>query len=262
MKGFKMIFDFSKIKIGGWIPDLPDIRDFLGLPEKLIRQLRRVPERYDLLEYLPYSHNQTTLGSCVMQGCCTGSELLDKKIDRNYIALSVLMGYFEARKRLGKEYINQDSGAYIRDGIKVLNKIGVCSLELWPYEVEKFTQEPPAECYESAKKHKLIEYRRLLNLSDIKAAIFSGSPVVAGFTLYESFMDDNTAATGEVQMPEQDESVIGGHCMLIVGYEADYFIVVNSWGAEWGHNGLCYVPYDYLPMMDDMWMMSKINYNQ
>ena len=41
---------------------------------------------------------------------------------------------------------------------------------------------------------------------------------------------------------------IGGHAMLIVGYNDDkqWFIVRNSWGNKWADNGYCYIPYDYI----------------
>jgi hypothetical protein len=36
--------------------------------------------------------------------------------------------------------------------------------------------------------------------------------------------------------------------MLCVGYsdEDQVFVVRNSWGSDWGDEGYCYIPYDYL----------------
>ena len=42
-------------------------------------------------------------------------------------------------------------GAEIRDGIKSVNKDGVCHETDWPYDVDKFTEKPPRDCYLSAK---------------------------------------------------------------------------------------------------------------
>lgn len=40
----------------------------------------------------------------------------------------------------------------------------------------------------------------------------------------------------------------GGHCMCVIGYD-DYkeggaFQIMNSWGSEWGNNGVAWVPYN------------------
>lgn len=46
----------------------------------------------------------------------------------------------------------------------------------------------------------------------------------------------------------QPAASVGGHAMVIVGYNAsqDYFIVKNSWGAGYGHAGYLYLSYDYI----------------
>jgi hypothetical protein len=36
-----------------------------------------------------------------------------------------------------------------------------------------------------------------------------------------------------------------GHAVTIVGYNADGFIIKNSWGSRWGNNGYATVSYDY-----------------
>jgi C1A family cysteine protease len=53
-----------------------------------------------------------------------------------------------------------------------------------------------------------------------------------------------------------NETDLGGHAMCCVGYdmEKQMFIVRNSWGTEWGDNGYCYFPFEYLVYFgDDFW---------
>jgi C1A family cysteine protease len=56
-------------------------------------------------------------------------------------------------------------------------------------------------------------------------------------------------------MPTRLDKCLGGHAMLVVGYFEDsrHFIVRNSWGPSWGHDGHCYVPYHYLLEGDLAW---------
>ena len=56
----------------------------------------------------------------------------------------------------------------------------------------------------------------------------------------------STTTTGVVSMPKNTEVLIGGHAMMLVGYDKSNFIVRNSWGDKWGDGGYCYVPYNYL----------------
>ncbi|MBK8833955.1 MAG: hypothetical protein IPO29_03580 [Anaerolineae bacterium] len=57
----------------------------------------------------------------------------------------------------------------------------------------------------------------------------------------------------------------GRHAMLCVGYSDvdQVFIVRNSWGADWGVKGYCYMPYNYLMSKKlndgDCWMLRSAN---
>ena len=72
------------------------------------------------------------------------------------------------------------------------------------------------------------------NLLDIKNTILNHGPVVMGTDWYHSMMTPD--ANGQVHV---SGSVAGGHCYLIIGYEAatDLYLIHNSWGSGWGHNG-------------------------
>jgi C1A family cysteine protease len=87
---------------------------------------------------------------------------------------------------------------------------------------------------------------------------------VFGFTVYQSFEGDVVAKTGVLPMPAKNESVIGGHAVMAVGYDdaKSAFIVRNSWGNAWGLKGYFYMPYDYITdtnLADDFWTISSVN---
>lgn len=70
----------------------------------------------------------------------------------------------------------------------------------------------------------------------MQGCIAGGYPFVFGFTVYESFESEQVAQTGIVPMPAPGETVVGGHCVVAVGYDDSKrtFIIRNSWGTGWG----------------------------
>ena len=101
-----------------------------------------------------------------------------------------------------------------------------------------------------------------VDLQAMKHCLAEGYPFVFGLALFESF--DMARRLGRVPLPSEEEwgrESHGGHAMLCVGYKdtAQVFIVRNSWGADWGDNGYCYIPYAYMTNPDfisDVWKVS------
>jgi C1A family cysteine protease len=184
-------------------------------------------------------------------------EYLDRKMDGNYSDVSRLFIYYNERKIEGT--VNEDSGAYIRDGIKTLAKEGVCSEDLWPYIIGKFARKPGPECYEAALSNRVSLYQKLSGTDDMLACLADGYPVVFGIPIYESFESAEVERTGIVPIPAQDEIMLGGHALCAVGYDMDkkWFIVRNSWGENWGDKGYCYIPFEYMKQGSDFWTIRK-----
>jgi len=90
----------------------------------------------------------------------------------------------------------------------------------------------------------------------LKNSLAQGFPVIIGFTVYEGFETDEVAQSGILNMPGVDEQVVGGHCVLVVGYDDanGRALVRNSWGTAWGINGYFWMDYGYFQdLVSDMW---------
>jgi C1A family cysteine protease len=245
------------VKKFGWIPDIPDNRDNYAFWPYNFKVLESVDLR--TTGFLPEIYDQGELGSCTANALAAAFSYDQVKQKLEKFEPSRLFIYYNEREIEGN--VNTDSGASIRDGIKVLNKIGVCPEYDYPYDINKFTYKPSTTAYDHAEKHTLLEYRRLsINISDIKKALSGKHPVIFGFTVYESFMSKDVEETGEAKIPEIGEKIIGGHAALIVGYEKGNFIVRNSWGKSWGKEGYFTMPTSFFcdKYCSDMWVIQSI----
>lgn len=238
----------------GWLPDLPDHRDFLY--SAVAPKLTKLPPKVDLRSGCSAVEDQGQLGSCTANALVGVLEFLEKKDGGACTDLSRLFVYYNERVMEGT--VDQDSGAFIRDGIKSLSKQGVCPEKQWPYKIATFKKKPTPACYTQAKKHRITTYRRLNLLDEMRTCLADGFPFVFGFTVYDSFESAAVAQSGVVNLPLPKEKVIGGHAVMAVGYNdaQQRFIIRNSWNTDWGMKGYFTMPYEYLSdrnLSDDFW---------
>lgn len=248
------------MRIYGWRPDKPDVRDVphsLRLRAKLAHVV--TPPSFDMRPRMPPVFDQESLGSCTGNAISGAIQYIRLREQQPQFVPSRLFIYYNERAMEGT--INSDAGAEIRDGIKVVVEHGVCPEEHWPYDISQFDVRPSADCYTESMQDLVKSYARVdQSLDSMRACLALDFPIVAGFSVYEAFESPSVASTGVVPMPIRGERALGGHAVLIVGYDdaSDVFIVRNSWGVGWGMDGYFTIPYNYLTDSDlasDFWQI-------
>src|SRR5271157_4800270 len=138
----------------GWVPDVPDQRDYLL--SAVLKVPARLPPRVDLRPLCSKVEDQGQLGSCTANALAGALEFLERKDKVAFEDFSRLFIYYN--ERAVEHTIQSDSGAMIRDGIKTLAKQGVCSEKKWPYVISQFKVKPSAACYKKALQHQITSY--------------------------------------------------------------------------------------------------------
>jgi C1A family cysteine protease len=237
----------------GWKKDLPDDRDHICKLEAMPGVSRNVDLRKT--GHLPPVYNQGDTNTCTGNAIAAAVQYGMRCQSKADFTPSRLFIYYNERLMEGTTSV--DEGAYIRDGIKSVASQGVVNEDLWPFDKTKITVKPTENVYTEALKGVIKQYSRVpIKLENIQNVLTHGIPIVFGATLYDSFLGNDVDANGLVPMPDKNENVIGGHAMLMVGSDSKHFIVRNSWGPEWGDDGYCYFPHEYLideNLADDFW---------
>lgn len=249
----------------GWRKDLPDRRD-----SKFVNTLKGAPVTLapvvDLRPKMPPVYNQGQLGSCTANGIGAALEYDEIVQTGKGTMPSRLFIYYNERALEGT--VSEDAGAAIRDGVKVVHKYGAAPEKVWPYVIARFTQRPPATAYAAAKKFAALRYHSVNpTVTELQTALSLGRPVVFGFTVYSYFESVEMAQQGVLNVPQPDESVLGGHCVVVAGYDTTrepgkvWFLVRNSWGAGWGKAGYFWMSEDYITdpyLASDFWVIDSV----
>ena len=270
----------------GWLPDLPDFRDFTPddepelagtpsrqeqppVPEMLQAvgvaetETASLPSSVDLRGSFPPIEDQESLGSCTANAGVGLVEYFEKVAHGKHIDASRLFLYKATRNLMG---VTGDTGAFLRTTTQALVLFGVPPEDYWPYVIADFEDEPTAFCYAFAENYKAIKYYRLDKqatpreqlLTRIKTNLSSKLPSMFGFTVYSSYTQ--AGQTGEIPYPVANEKKVGGHAVIAAGYddakkitnatsgssETGALLIRNSWGTGWGDNGYGWLPYRYV----------------
>jgi C1A family cysteine protease len=247
----------------GRTPDKPDTRD-LHVPQ--LRHLginAPLPTEIDLFAGLSLPvYDQGALGSCTANAGVLYRRYLSQKFAKYSAAdqdLSRLFLYYQERRLEGDSQI--DDGAQMRSAFRALTKTGVCLEEDDPYVAADFASaawNDASEKLTAAAQYKIGAYHRVPDVDTARSVLASSYPIALGFTVYASF--EEIGRDGAMRMPGRGEGVLGGHAVVIRGYDdrrSDFF-VQNSWGPEWGDHGCFHMPYAFVEDVQlsqpDMWI--------
>lgn len=261
----------------GWIPDLPDARDY-KLADTLAKKKPKPKPKpptptptptpqpstvVDLRPLMPPVVDQGQLGSCTANAIAGAYDYELARQQKPYIYPSRLDIYYDERVIEGT--VKTDAGAMIRDGIKVIATQGVFPESAWPYDTTKYRTKPPAKSDATGAYHLATTYYSVAtDQGSVQQALNNNYAIIIGFTVYDSFKNIN--GNGVMLMPDlSKESVLGGHAVVICGNRTianqPYWIVRNSWGTAWGDNGYFYMPVAYTQAGygNDFWALEVVS---
>lgn len=250
----------STVRLLNWVREPKDERDL-----KSVRHLAapvKLPSSFELDKQIPI-YDQGTLGSCTANSACSCFRYETAQVQGDFgFDPSRLFQYYNSRLLQGWE--NEDSGAYIRDAFKAMNKYGLALEKTWPYKIKEFATKPSTEVYDEALNNVTVKYAAVnQNETEIKQTLISGAAISFGFNVYDSFFGSWDRTTGMMPIPKKTEYLQGGHAVTIIGYDDNKkaFLIQNSWGTEWGLNGKFWMPYSFLlnsRECDDFWCIQEV----
>jgi len=232
------MIDYRAIPLGAQ-KSPPDERDW-HIGKLVSRGAVIFPDAFEI----PYNHevkSQGAVGSCVAHALAYCREIVEERQTREYVKLSPGFIY---GGRGPEDY--QGYGMMPRQALKQLLDLGVCDYESFPENVEwpqikNIFDNKKSALLEKAYPHRITAYAILGSVDDIKTALLELGPVPVMISVYQSFYQVNKT-NPRVPYPASDDQFHGYHEMTIVGWRGNDWIVLNSWGGDWGDNGKCYIP--------------------
>jgi transcription initiation factor IIF auxiliary subunit len=146
-----------------------------------------------------------------------------------------------------------DRGSNFIDAFNILINKGCATLSTMPYDSRNFTRSPSSAAIREAVVFKCRDYYPVRSGAAIRKALQNGHVVILGIRTNPVFMSGKfpiyTArekAAGDANM--NPNAPHGNHAICVVGYDdtRNAFLLMNSYGRNWGQEGFCWVDYDLM----------------
>jgi C1A family cysteine protease len=275
----------------GWLPPLPDLRDFTDAEPEVARMVKslglgkqlKAPPQVDLRQWCSPIENQQNLGACTAHAAVGIVEYFERRGFGKHIDGSRLFIYKATRNLM---QVTGDTGAWLRNTMGALVLCGVPDEKYWPYTdaTPDFDKEPTSFVYAVADNYEAVRYfchdpqganvSADTVLASVKKYLAAGIPSMFGFWGFPSFGASDLK--GGIPYPCPGEKAQWGHAIVAVGYDDNKkiknttckttttgaLLIRNSWGVGWGDQGYGWLPYDYVlnRLAMDFWSLVSMGW--
>jgi pimeloyl-ACP methyl ester carboxylesterase len=229
--------------------DPPDIRDRMYEPALVGLQPILDNREPDLVL------DQGAEGACTGFGLAAVINLQKFREGQVKFRCSTRMLYEMAKKHdewPGENY----EGSSCRGAIRGWHNMGVCEEGVWPYTRAKADRELTVKRAVAARRNALGAYFRLRPfVADYHAALNEAGAIYVSANVHDGWSGPSSREKDQLPVIRYHPVHTGGHAFAIVGYQAEGFIVQNSWGPGWGKQGFAIWTYeDWLENIMDGWV--------
>lgn len=216
----------------------------------------QTPDKINLFSSFDYRIiSQGDLPICSAASAVSLLEYLQWESGRTHQAYSILYLYYQSRH----SSLNQTRiGVLPQTLISTLIHEGVCFQSRWPTHPDRIDLSPDPELIIDTRCHVVPTIVNIcpINLKAIKYMIGClKRPLVASISIDLEFEESNGS-----DIIHPGSQVLGRHSVLLVGYDQTLrcLIFANSWGLEWGIQGIGRLSYEYLPRILYLWSLETL----
>ena len=212
-----------------------------------------LPESVSLAAFAPSRLNQGKQGSCVAWSSAYAArtilEAASTRQNPNDIAFSPAFMYNNIA-------LEDCQGSYIQKAMEFMQVNGAARMQDFRYDENDCSRQASGSIAQQAKQNVIHGFHRLtetdevngINIRAVKEHLAKDAPVCIGMMVGGTFMQRMMGQkVWHPNAEDKDMTGFGGHAMCVVGYddrvEGGAFQIMNSWGTEWGQNGIAYVRY-------------------
>lgn len=222
-----------------------------GLSEDDIRN--PLPGFVSLARFAPPRLNQGRQGSCVAWSSAYAAHTVLTSASTGQAPQQVAYSPAYLYNQIALEGCQ---GSYLERAMRSMSQKGSVPFNAFPYDENNCSRPVPADLAPLAGQNKIHGFNRLtggedvngLSIRAIKEHLAKGAPVVIGMMVGGSFMEGMMGKrVWEPTQRDYSQAGFGGHAMAVIGYDdrlaGGAFQIMNSWGPEWGENGMGWVKY-------------------
>lgn len=219
-----------------------------------------LPAKVDYSYDYPPPSDQGQLGTCVAFGTAKIVDFYHLKRQKITGLVSARAVYAQAKKQYEQGDV-QDDGLNVSDGLGAVSEYYVFESDYSSFpdgnesDFKSYLKIAPVNLHKTdfvVKKFVTVNPA----VTDMKKSLYKNGPFLIGVNWANSWFD--VGADGKLPVPD---SVAGGHCINIVGYDDTIanldgtkgaFHVINNWTTSWANGGYAWMPYsleggDYFP---------------